>query len=107
VNFRLEQAARDPASRRGRTGRTRTAIGELSTLPGVGRLTSEWVLLRGLRRFEIVPAGDLAVRKAVAWALRSPEALTEQQVRDATSGWSPYGGLIAYRLLVAHRQAIG
>ncbi len=83
------------------------AIGELSTLPGIGRWTSEWVLLRGLRRFEIVPAGDLAVRKAVAWAFRSLEALTEQQVRDATIGWSPYGGLIAYRLLVAHRQAIG
>ncbi len=83
------------------------AIAELSTLPGVGRWTSEWVLLRALRRFEIVPAGDLAVRKAVTWALGTSEVLTEQQVRDAAVAWSPYGGLVAYRLLAAYRRTIG
>lgn len=83
------------------------AIAELSALPGVGRWTSEWVLLRALRRFEIVPAGDLAVRKAVTWALRARDVLTEQQVRDATATWAPYGGLLAYRLVAAFRQTIG
>jgi len=83
------------------------AIAELSALPGVGRWTSEWVLLRALRRFEIVPAGDLAVRKAVTWALGAREVLTEQQVRDAAAAWAPYGGLLAYRLVAANRQAIG
>lgn len=83
------------------------AISALTALPGVGRWTGEWVLLRALRRFDVVPAGDLAVRKAVAWARRSPEIFTEQQVRDIAAAWFPYGGLVTFRLLHAHRQAIG
>lgn len=83
------------------------AIAAMSTLPGIGRWTSEWVLLRGLRRFEIVPAGDLAVRKAVAWSLGRRQLLTERQVRDATRAWAPHGGLVAYRMLNAHRRAVG
>lgn len=80
-------------------------ITALSALPGVGRWTSEWVVLRALRRFDTMPAGDLAIRKAVTWALGASPLLTEQQVRDATASWFPYAGLIAYRLLFAFRQS--
>jgi len=83
------------------------AIAALSALPGIGRWTSEWVLLRGLRRFEIVPAGDLAVQKALAWALGRRRPLTERQVRAAIRPWAPYAGLVVYRVLNAHRQAVG
>src|SRR5579872_926299 len=83
------------------------AIATMSALPGIGRWTSEWVLLRGLRRFDIVPAGDLAVRKAVAWSLGRRRLLTERQVRSASRAWAPYRGLVAYRMLHAHRQAVG
>jgi DNA-3-methyladenine glycosylase II len=83
------------------------AIDALTTLPGVGRWTGEWVLLRALRRFDVVPAGDLAVRKAIAWARDSSELPTEHQVRDIAAAWFPYEGLVTFRLLVAHRQTIG
>ena len=82
------------------------AIAALSALPGIGRWTSEWVLLRGFRRFEIVPAGDLAIRKAVGWSLGRTRLLTERQVRAAVRGWAPYAGLVAYRTLHAHRQTV-
>jgi 3-methyladenine DNA glycosylase/8-oxoguanine DNA glycosylase len=65
------------------------------------------VLLRGLRRFEIVPAGDLALRKSVTWSLGRKRLLTERQVRAAVRRWAPYAGLIAYRTLHAHRQTVG
>lgn len=81
------------------------AIEELCALPGVGRWTSEWVLLRALRRFEIVPAGDLTVRKAVSWALGTSELLPEARIRDATASWGPYRGLIADRLTSAYLRA--
>jgi DNA-3-methyladenine glycosylase II len=83
------------------------AIEALTALPGVGRWTAEWVLLRALRRFDIVPAGDLAVRKAVTWFAARSAPLTERQVRDVTAPWAPYAGLIAFRLLAAHRQTVG
>lgn len=83
------------------------AIETLTALPGIGRWTAEWVLLRALRRFEIVPAGDLAVRKAVTWLARRPALLTETEVRELAAPWRPYAGLVAFRLLLAHRQTVG
>jgi 3-methyladenine DNA glycosylase/8-oxoguanine DNA glycosylase len=80
-------------------------ITALTALPGVGRWTSEWVLLRALRRFDAMPAGDLSIRKAVTWALGAAALLTEEQVREATAAWFPYAGLIAHRLLIAFRQS--
>jgi len=93
-----EEIARMPAEE---------AIAAMSALPGIGRWTSEWVLLRGFRRFEIVPAGDLAIRKAVAWSLGRRHLPTERQLRAAVRGWAPHGGLVTYRALYAHRQTLG
>lgn len=108
----LRAIAREIADGRLTEERLRTlpaadAIAALSALPGVGRWTSEWVLLRGLRRFEIVPAGDLAVRKAVGWLRGAGAPPPEETVRGAAAAWFPYGGLVAFRLLVVHRQTIG
>jgi len=83
------------------------AIETLTALPGIGRWTAEWVLLRALRRFDIVPAGDLAVRKAVTWLAGRPKLLSEPEVRELAAPWTPYGGLVAFRLLLAHRQTVG
>jgi DNA-3-methyladenine glycosylase II len=83
------------------------AIDTLTALPGVGRWTAEWVLLRGLRRFDVVPAGDLAIRKAVTWYAGREAMLSEPRVRELAASWMPYAGLVAFRLLLAHRQTVG
>jgi DNA-3-methyladenine glycosylase II len=83
-----------------------TAIGTLTALSGIGRWTAEWVLLRGLRRFDIVPAGDLALRKAVTWFARRTDLVSETEVRELAAAWRPYAGLLAFRLLLAHRQTV-
>lgn len=83
------------------------AIDALTALPGIGRWTAEWVLLRALRRFDVVPAGDLAVRKAVSWLAGRAELLSEREVREVAAPWTPYSGLVAFRLLLAHRQTVG
>ena len=83
------------------------AIEALTTLPGIGRWTAEWVLLRALRRFDVVPAGDLAIRKAVTWLAGRRALLSESEVRAAAAPWTPYSGIVAFRLLLAHRQTVG
>lgn len=83
------------------------AIETLTALPGIGRWTAEWVLLRALRRFDTVPAGDLAMRKAVTWVAGRAKLLSEPKVREFAAAWTPYPGLVAFRLLLAHRQAVG
>lgn len=92
--LRLEAAATD------------AALDTLTALPGIGRWTAEWVLLRALRRFDVVPAGDLAIRKAVSWFARRTDLLSEPEVREFVAPWTPYAGLVAFRLLLAHRQAV-
>ncbi|HLW47778.1 MAG TPA: hypothetical protein VKW09_08430 [bacterium] len=82
------------------------AIEALSGLPGIGRWTAEWVLLRALRRFDVVPAGDLAVRKAITWIAGRAGLLSEREVRAFAAPWTPYAGLVAFRLMLAHRQAV-
>ena len=83
------------------------AIETMTVLPGIGRWTAEWVLLRALRRFDVVPAGDLAIRKAVTWLAGRGDLLSESEVRAAAAAWTPYSGLVAFRLLLAHRQTVG
>jgi DNA-3-methyladenine glycosylase II len=52
---------------------------ELTRIKGVGRFTADGVLLLTLRRPDIWPAGDLALRRAVArvWELEHPPSLAE------------------------------
>jgi DNA-3-methyladenine glycosylase II len=58
------------------------ARAELTQVKGVGRFTADGVLLLALRRRDIWPAGDLALRTAVArvWELDGPPSLTEVDV---------------------------
>jgi DNA-3-methyladenine glycosylase II len=55
------------------------ASAELTQVKGVGRFTADGVLLLALRRPDVWPAGDLALRRAVArvWELDGPLSLAE------------------------------
>jgi DNA-3-methyladenine glycosylase II len=52
---------------------------ELTQVKGVGRFTADGVLLLALRRQDVWPAGDLALRQAVArlWELDAPLSIAE------------------------------
>jgi DNA-3-methyladenine glycosylase II len=55
------------------------ARAELTQVKGVGRFTADGVLLLALRRPDVWPAGDLALRRAVGrvWELEGPVSLAE------------------------------
>jgi DNA-3-methyladenine glycosylase II len=55
------------------------ARSELTQVKGVGRFTADGVLLLALRRQDVWPAGDLALRQAVArvWELDGPLSIPE------------------------------
>jgi 3-methyladenine DNA glycosylase/8-oxoguanine DNA glycosylase len=74
---------------------------ELTQVKGVGRFTADGVLLLTLRRRDIWPAGDLALRRAVArvWELAIPLSLAEA---DAVGErFRPWRTLAAVYLLTA------
>jgi DNA-3-methyladenine glycosylase II len=70
------------------------AIAELVRWKGIGRWTAEVVLIRGLGRLDVFPAGDLAVLKRLApeW-LAAKTKPSESDVRSFSDRWKPYRSL--------------
>jgi DNA-3-methyladenine glycosylase II len=81
----------------------RTALTEIK---GVGRFTADGVLLLTLRRRDIWPAADLALRRAVArvWELDMPLSLAD--VDAVGERFRPWRTLAAVYLLTRPRDAV-
>ena len=78
------------------------AIARLMDIPGVGRWTAEIVLMRGLGRADVFPAGDLGLVVAVQRVLRRKDRPTEDELRTMAErwrGWRSYGALYLWRSL--------
>ena len=71
----------------------------LLTLPGIGRWSAEYAMLRALGRLDVFPADDVgAARNLSRWlALDHRPAATE--VREIVSRWKPWSGCVYLHLL--------
>jgi DNA-3-methyladenine glycosylase II len=67
---------------------------QLQTLVGIGRWTAEYVLLRGLGHADSIPAGDVALQRAIGRAYYGRMA-TEAEVRTLAEPWAPWRGYAA------------
>jgi DNA-3-methyladenine glycosylase II len=81
-------------------------IGELTKLRGVGRWTAELAVLRGMHRFDVVPADDLGLRRAIAKRYCRSTTISSEEVRKMAERWGWWKGLAAYYLLVAEMKGI-
>ena len=72
----------------------------LLELRGVGRWTSEYVLLRGLGRLHVFPGDDVGAQKRLARWLGRSRPLDYAGVRRAVERWQPYAGLVYFHLLL-------
>jgi 3-methyladenine DNA glycosylase/8-oxoguanine DNA glycosylase len=79
----------------------------LVRLPGIGEWTADWFLARHLARPRAWPAGDLALRKAVAAFYRDGSELSIEEVRAMGERFDPYQNLAAHYLLTGLRVAAG
>lgn len=77
------------------------AVQRLEALPGVGRWTAEYTVLRGIGAWELFPGDDVGARNALARHLGLRRARSYEGVRRATSAWAPYAGLVYFHLLLA------
>lgn len=77
-----------------------SAIAALSAFGGVGRWTAEYVLLRGLGRFNIFPGDDVGGRNSLRDYLGIRGELDYEGVRKAIARWHAWGGFIYFHLLV-------
>jgi DNA-3-methyladenine glycosylase II len=72
----------------------------LTRIPGIGRWSAEYTLLRGLGRLHVFPGDDVGARKNLARWLGLAEPLDYAGVQRAVTGWRPYAGLVYFHLLL-------
>jgi DNA-3-methyladenine glycosylase II len=73
---------------------------ELMQVKGVGRFTADGVLMLALRRPDVWPAADLALRRAVerVWGLDAPASLADiDAIGDRFRPWRTLAALYLYR----------
>lgn len=75
----------------------------LTSIPGIGRWTADWVMIRWFDR-PLVAAGDLGVRKAVRWLHDLPEMPSERTVRELTAHWGEHAAVIQAAVMEAFNR---
>ncbi|GBD10797.1 DNA-3-methyladenine glycosylase [bacterium HR23] len=78
----------------------------LTPLRGIGRWTVEWVLLRGLGRPEVFPAGDLALQRLLARLYNHGSPLSAEEARMLAERWGPWKGYVAVLLFAGARLGL-
>jgi DNA-3-methyladenine glycosylase II len=80
------------------------ARNELTQVKGVGRFTADGVLMLALRRRDVWPAADLALRRAVerVWALETPASVAQvDALGERFRPWRTLAATYLYRTLTA------
>src|SRR6476661_7231373 len=65
-------------------------IAELLKVKGIGRWTAEMFLIFCLQREDVIPLGDLGVKKAIQKLYNLSELPTHQYMLEVFSRWKPY-----------------
>lgn len=74
------------------------AILSLTKLKGIGLWSAEVYLMFCEGRLDLFPAGDIALREAVAWLDEIPERPSEASVRERAMVWNGYRSVAAHAL---------
>ncbi|WP_336344092.1 DNA-3-methyladenine glycosylase family protein [Halalkalicoccus ordinarius] len=65
-------------------------IAELTRIKGVGEWTARMYLLFVLEREDVLPLGDLAVRRGIERLYGDGEELTREEMREIAEAWRPH-----------------
>ena len=75
-----------------------TLVERLTTVRGIGRWTVEMLLIFRLGRSDVLPLGDLGVRKGYARIFRSRGLPTPEAIRRRAERWRPYRSVASWYL---------
>ena len=76
-------------------------------LPGIGRWSAEYILLRGLARYQVLPGDDVGARNNLRRRFGLPEGAGYDAVASLSRRWWPYAGLVYLHLLLDALAARG
>jgi DNA-3-methyladenine glycosylase II len=76
------------------------AVAALTRVHGIGRWSAEYVLLRGLGRLDTFPGDDVGAQNNLQRLFHLAGKPTYDRIRQLTSPWRPYEGLVYFHLLL-------
>jgi len=79
----------------------------LSRIKGVGRWSSEYVLLRGLGHLNVFPGDDIGAQKNIQQLLNLEEKPDYERLKAIIDRWEPYSGFVYFHLLLGKLRAKG
>ena len=83
------------------------AVAYLSRIRGIGRWSAEYVLLRGLGRLDTFPGDDIGAQNNLQRLFHLPQKPDYNDIRQLTSPWHPYEGVVYFHLLLDKLRAKG
>jgi DNA-3-methyladenine glycosylase II len=66
------------------------AVAALTAVRGIGLWSAEMFLIHQLHRPDVLPAGDVGIRRAIRDAWRLPAQPTQDEARQRALPWAPY-----------------
>jgi DNA-3-methyladenine glycosylase II len=78
-------------------------LATLDAVPGIGPWTAAVIALRGLRRLDVFPPGDVGARRTLATLLGQPAPLTAAEEAELLARLGPTRGLVYFLGLAASR----
>jgi DNA-3-methyladenine glycosylase II len=73
-------------------------INQLTEVKGIGRWTAEMFLIFCLGRPDVLPVGDLGIRKAIQRVYSLPELPTPSTILAISHPWKPYRSVATWYL---------
>lgn len=81
-------------------------VAMLDKVKGVGVWTAELTMLRGMHRWDVLPAEDFGIRRVVSAYYCSGKPIKASDVREIAKSWGKWKGLAAFYLIVAEVKAL-
>jgi AraC family transcriptional regulator of adaptative response / DNA-3-methyladenine glycosylase II len=81
------------------------AVARLSELPGIGSWTAQYIAMRALGEPDAFPAGDLALRKALASGDAPISTAQAERLAEGFRPWRSYAALVLWQSLASKAAA--
>jgi len=76
-------------------------VSVLDDIRGVGVWTAELTVLRGMGRFDVLPADDFGLRRVISRYYCDSRSISALEARQIAEGWGCWKGLAAFYLVIA------
>jgi DNA-3-methyladenine glycosylase II len=76
-------------------------VEELDRIKGIGVWTAKMTMVRGMQRFEAMPADDLGLRRVISHYYCKDRRISSEEARRTAEKWGKWKGLAAFYLIMA------